>query len=105
MVRPEEATAPQPAGDDYVKWEGFKDEATGETKIGLSYANLCRSIKVGGIILIADGAISIEVLEILNPTELRGRVINSFKLGQRKNCNLPGVCVWCGKRRNSPDMT
>ncbi len=29
-------------GDDYDKWEGYKDEATGETKIGISYAKLCQ---------------------------------------------------------------
>ncbi|KAG2439977.1 hypothetical protein HXX76_004095 [Chlamydomonas incerta] len=80
-------------GEDYDKWEGYKDEKTGETKIGISYAKLCASIKVGGVILIADGAISIEVVKILNDRELLGRVINSHKLGQRKNCNLPGVHV------------
>ncbi|GLC60287.1 hypothetical protein PLESTB_001594600 [Pleodorina starrii] len=79
-------------GDEYVRWEGYK-EATGETKIGISYAKLCQSIKPGGIILLADGAISIEVVTILSDTELMGRVINSHKLGQRKNCNLPGVHV------------
>eukprot|EP00198_Chlamydomonas_reinhardtii_P006402 XP_001695738.1 pyruvate kinase [Chlamydomonas reinhardtii] len=80
-------------GEDYDKWEGYKDEKTGETKIGISYAKLCASIKVGGVILIADGAISIEVVKILNDRELLGSVINSHKLGQRKNCNLPGVHV------------
>ncbi|GFR42123.1 hypothetical protein Agub_g2966 [Astrephomene gubernaculifera] len=79
-------------GDAYDKWEGYK-EATGETRIGISYAKLCQSIKPGGIILLADGAISIEVVSILSETELLGRVINSHKLGQRKNCNLPGVHV------------
>jgi len=81
------------AGDEYTTWEGFKDEATGETKIGISYAKLCQSVKPGNVILIADGAISIEVLQVLSERELRGRVINSYKLGQRKNCNLPGVHV------------
>ncbi|EFJ40446.1 pyruvate kinase [Volvox carteri f. nagariensis] len=79
-------------GEEYVRWEGYK-EATGETKIGISYAKLCQSIKPGGTILLADGAISIEVVSILNDTELLGRVINSHRLGQRKNCNLPGVHV------------
>ncbi|KAG2454740.1 hypothetical protein HYH02_000576 [Chlamydomonas schloesseri] len=80
-------------GDEYTTWEGYKDKKTGETKIGISYAKLCSSIKVGGVILIADGAISIEVVKILNDRELLGRVVNSHKLGQRKNCNLPGVHV------------
>ncbi len=29
-------------GDDYDKWEGYKEEKTGETKIGISYAKLCQ---------------------------------------------------------------
>ena len=29
-------------GDAYDKWEGFKDAATGETKIGISYDKLCQ---------------------------------------------------------------
>jgi pyruvate kinase len=43
--------------------------------------------------LFADGTISIEVMEILTPTTLRGKVLNSKKLGERKNGNLPGVKV------------
>ena len=77
-------------GEAYTTYEGYKNEETGETKIGISYAKLCTSVKPGNIILIADGAISIEVVEILSTTELKGKVVNSFKLGQRKNCNLPG---------------
>jgi pyruvate kinase len=81
----------QAVGDDYVNFEGYKTPT--ETRIGLSYAGLCRSIAPGKRILLADGTISIEVLEILNETELRGRVMNTQKLGERKNCNLPGVKV------------
>ncbi len=32
-----------------------------------------------------------QVTEILSATELMGRVMSTHKLGQRKNCNLPGV--------------
>jgi hypothetical protein len=35
----------------------------------------------------------LQVLEILDDTRLLGRCLNSHKLGQRKNCNLPGVLV------------
>ncbi|KAG2495346.1 hypothetical protein HYH03_006615 [Edaphochlamys debaryana] len=80
-------------GDEYDKWEGYKDETTGETKIGLSYAKLCQSVQVGSRILVADGSLAIEVVEILNDKELKGRCLNSKTLGQRKNCNLPGVHV------------
>jgi pyruvate kinase len=78
-------------GDRYSEFEGYKDAA--ETRIGLSYAKLCSSVSTGNKILLADGTISIEVQEILSPTELRGTVLNSKELGQRKNCNLPGVKV------------
>ncbi|GLC61308.1 hypothetical protein PLESTB_001741900 [Pleodorina starrii] len=80
-------------GDEYTSWEGYKDEATGETHIGLSYAKLCASVKEGNRILLADGSISISVDQILDATKLVGTVLNSKKLGQRKNCNLPGVKV------------
>ncbi|KAL6747633.1 pyruvate kinase [Haematococcus lacustris] len=80
-------------GDRYTQFEGYKDEATGETRIGLSYAKLCESMKPGNRILLADGSISIKVEQVLSATELRGTVMNSKKLGQRKNCNLPGVKV------------
>jgi pyruvate kinase len=54
---------------------------------------LCQDVKPGNRILLADGSISIQVDQILSGTELRGTVLNTKKLGQRKNCNLPGVKV------------
>ena len=57
-------------GDRYTEFEGYKDEETGETRIGLSYAKLCQSVKPGNRILLADGSISIRVDEILSETEL-----------------------------------
>ena len=59
----------------------------------MSYAKLCQSVKPGNTILIADGSISIKVNSIVSDTELKGTVLNSKKLGERKNCNLPGVKV------------
>ena len=78
-------------GDRYTSWEGYKDE--NETRIGLSYEKLCQSVEPGGKILLADGTITIQVDEIISPTELRGTVLNSKSLGERKNGNLPGVKV------------
>ncbi|PNG99327.1 Pyruvate kinase, partial [Tetrabaena socialis] len=80
-------------GANYISWEGFKDEATGETRIGLSYDKLCTSVQPGNKILLADGSISIAIDEIMSSHTLRGTVLNSKKLGQRKNGNLPGVKV------------
>lgn len=76
-------------GDAYTIFEGYVHDT--ETRIGLSYEKLCQTVKPGGKILLADGTISIEVLEILSETELKGKVLNSKELGQRKNCNLPGA--------------
>ena len=78
-------------GDEYVTWEGFKDAETGETKIGVSYSDLCKSVSKGSKILLAGASIAIEVMEILSETELRGRVLNSKKLGERKTVSLPGA--------------
>ena len=78
-------------GDSYTSFEGYKED--GETRIGLSYSKLCSSVQAGNRILLADGSISIEAEAVLSATELRGRVLNTQELGQRKNCNLPGVKV------------
>ena len=43
-------------------------------------------------ILIADGTIVAEVIEIME-TSVKVRVLNSAKLGERKNMNLPGIKV------------
>jgi pyruvate kinase len=69
-------------GDRYTEFQGYKDDK--ETRIGLSYDKLCQSVKEGNRLLLADGSISIRVEEILSKTELRGTVLNSKKLGQRK---------------------
>ena len=45
-----------------------------ETRIGLSYDKLCQTLKPGNRILLSDGTISIEVVKILSPTELLGKV-------------------------------
>ncbi|WIA36024.1 hypothetical protein OEZ86_007385 [Tetradesmus obliquus] len=77
----------------YTSWEGYVEQDTGRAVIGLSYDKLCRDVRPGGRILLADGSITIKVLEILDDTKLLGSCLNSKTLGQRKNCNLPGVLV------------
>ena len=59
----------------------------------LNQAPKHREVLPGNKILLADGTLSIEILSILSDTELKGRVLNSKVLGERKNCNLPGVKV------------
>lgn len=78
-------------GDDYTTFEGYQED--NETRIGISYAKLCSSVAPGNMILLADGSVSIVVEEVLNDREVKGKVLNSKSLGERKNCNLPGVRV------------
>ncbi|CAD7700103.1 unnamed protein product [Ostreobium quekettii] len=65
-----------------------------EKLIAISYKHLPRDVKPGSEILCADGSV---VLEVLSCDEKGGtvqaRCKNSAVLGERKNCNLPGVNV------------
>lgn len=62
------------------------------TKIACSYENLMSSVKVGGLVLIADGSLVCKVLEILEKSIIV-KVLNDCSLGERKNMNLPGCKV------------
>ncbi|KAF4725156.1 hypothetical protein FOZ62_032062 [Perkinsus olseni] len=62
------------------------------TKIACSYAKLPQSVKPGSTILMADGTVSLEVIECLEDS-VRTRVMNNATIGERKNMNLPGVRV------------
>ena len=52
-----------------------------------------RYVQPGNKLLFADGSLVIEVVEILDERNLKGKVLNTKKLGERKNGNLPGVKV------------
>lgn len=62
--------------------------------IAMSYKKLAQDVKPGLIILVADGTISLKVLST-DPAAgtVRVRCLNTAKLGERKNVNLPGVIV------------
>lgn len=62
------------------------------TCFAVSYEKLCLSVKPGNIILCADGSLSLRV-ESVAEDHVVTEVMNSVKLGERKNCNLPGVKV------------
>lgn len=51
-----------------------------------------KSVKIGSMILIADGSLSCKVLDILEHSVMV-EVMNSVTLGERKNMNLPGCQV------------
>jgi len=67
----------------------FKGDST---CIAVSYDKLCKSVEVGNTILCADGSLSLKVKEF-GADFVMTEVMNDCKLGERKNCNLPGVKV------------
>merc|ERR1719188_1157210 len=60
--------------------------------IALTYEQLPTSVKPGNTILMADGSLSLKVKECGSDWVMT-EVMNNCKLGERKNCNLPGVKV------------
>merc|ERR1719284_1839259 len=67
----------------------FKGDST---CIALTYESLPTSVKPGNTILMADGSLSLKVKECGSDWVMT-EVMNNCKLGERKNCNLPGVKV------------
>jgi len=67
----------------------FKGDST---CFAITYQQLPTSVKPGNTILMADGSLSLTVKEC-GPDWVMTTVMNKCKLGERKNCNLPGVKV------------
>ncbi|CAK9026376.1 Pyruvate kinase (PK), partial [Durusdinium trenchii] len=63
-----------------------------ESIVACSYPDLCSSVYIGGLILIADGSIQTRVIEI-RESSVVVQVENNALLGERKNMNLPGVSI------------
>jgi len=61
-------------------------------KFACSYKNLPKSVQEGGIILAADGSLMMKVIEVKDDSVIV-EMLNSGKLSERKNMNLPGVEV------------
>mmetsp|Transcript_68685 Transcript_68685/g.196977 ORF Transcript_68685/g.196977 Transcript_68685/m.196977 type:complete len:513 (-) Transcript_68685:393-1931(-) len=67
----------------------FKGDST---CFAVTYDMLCSSVKPGNIILCVDGSLSLKVKSV-GSDHVITEVMNNCKLGERKNCNLPGVKV------------
>ena len=61
-----------------------------ETKTTVSYKDLYKDVKPGAKILVDDGAIEFEVIEV-NGQDIRCKALNTGKLGSRKTVNVPGL--------------
>ena len=66
------------------------DIQEGEKHTFVDYQNLIKKVKKGQIILIDEGLIALEVLEV-EPYHITCKVLNKGKLGNRKSVNLPGI--------------
>ena len=81
------------AGNEIILTTDYDFKGSAE-KIAVSYADLAKDVKPGSKILCADGSVTFTVLECdVAKGEVRCKLENSAKLGERKNMNLPGVVV------------
>jgi pyruvate kinase len=62
------------------------------TRITCSYKSLPTTVKPGDLILIADGNLGCEVKECYEDY-VKVVIKNDFKLGSKKNMNLPGCSI------------
>jgi pyruvate kinase len=62
------------------------------TKVAVTYQGLAQDLNVGNIILVDDGLIELEVIEV-SETDVKCKVLNNGDLGENKGVNLPGVKV------------
>lgn len=66
----------------------------GNEKIAsLTYENFAKDVKGGDIVLIDDGLLSMEVIEIINDTDLKCIVKNNGILKNKKGVNVPNVKI------------
>ncbi len=69
-------------------------ELKGDETIGhITYDGLPADVKTGNRILIDDGLIELEVVNVIDTTDIVCKVINGGELGQRKGVNVPNVKV------------
>lgn len=59
--------------------------------VSITYEGLPKDVKVGTRILIDDGLIAFEVLEVLDGTDIVCKALNGGPLSDRKSINVPGI--------------
>jgi pyruvate kinase len=68
------------------------------TKVYVNYNDLYKEVSVGNRILINDGLIELEVIEIINQ-DIKCKIMNGGILTDKKSVNIPGLSL------NFPDIT
>jgi len=75
-------------------------EIIGNQKEGhIQYKNLGKDLELGNYVLIDDGLISLEVVEIMSDQDVRCKVLNSGVIKDKKGVNIPNV------KLNLPSLT
>ena len=64
-----------------------------DTIVSMSYEGLPNDVKEGSIILIDDGLVELEVLEVIDNTDIKCRALNSGTLKDHKGVNVPNVKI------------
>ena len=67
-------------------------EQCDENLLYVDYQGLRTSVKPGSLIYIADGLLSLRVVEIKDD-HVMTKVLNDATISSRKNCNLPGAII------------
>lgn len=74
-----------------VDFVGAPSESTTARRICLSYPDIAKDVRVGMHILIDDGELDFEILDIDSMTGvIKTRCLNDGALGSRKSVNIPG---------------
>lgn len=63
-----------------------------ETQVAITYNKLASSVKPGQRILVQDGTVILDVVST-GDDHVMCKVVNDAKLGEKKNCNVPGLKV------------
>lgn len=67
-----------------------EDIVGNKDKTSISYKELYKDVTVGSTLLVDDGALEFEILEIKDK-DIVCKVLNTAKIGSRKTMNVPGV--------------
>lgn len=65
----------------------YDDIIGNETKTTISYKNLYQDVKHGAKILVDDGALEFEVVEVVDK-DIKCKALNTARLGSRKTMNV-----------------